>query len=214
MSSAPATPSARRRSQRRGEVRRAILDATEALILEDGFERFSMRRLVARCGYTAPTLYHHFGDKQGLLDALVEERFRLVLEHIRGVPRRSDPADTLRAILHEVVRFGLENPTHHRLLSMAPASGASEPASARRAREVLEAPLAELAARGRLAVPGTEQAASFLWVVLHGFISLRIARPDADWPEAMSEVCIESALRGLLRPPPESGHPPVRGVAS
>lgn len=214
MSSAPATASARRRSQRRGEARRAILDATEALLVEEGFERFSMRRLAARCGYTAPTLYHHFGDKQGLLDAVVEERFRLVLERLRGVRRRSDPADTLRAMLHELVRFGLENPTHHRLLSMARAPGASEPASARAAREALEAPLAELAGRGRLAVRGVEQAATFLWVVLHGFVSLRIARPDADWPEGPLELCIEAALRGLLRPAPEDGRAPARGVVS
>jgi AcrR family transcriptional regulator len=214
MSSTPATPSARRRSQRRDEARRAILDAAEALLVEGGFERFSMRRLAARCGYTAPTLYHHFGDKQGLLDVLVEERFRLVLERIRGVRRRRDPAETLRGILHELIRFGLDNPTHHRLLSMARAPGASEPASAQRAREALEEPLAELAARGRLAVRSTEQAASFLWVVLHGFVSLCIARPDADWPEGMPELCIETALRGLLRAVPENGCAPERGVAS
>ena len=35
-----------RRSEQRAQVRRSILDATEALLLEEGEERFSIRRLV------------------------------------------------------------------------------------------------------------------------------------------------------------------------
>jgi len=61
-----------RRSAQRAQVRRAVLDATESLLLEAGEEQFSIRRLVERCGYTAPTIYHHFGDKKGLIDALLD----------------------------------------------------------------------------------------------------------------------------------------------
>jgi AcrR family transcriptional regulator len=206
MSTATATPSERRRSQQREEARRAIADATEALLVEAGFERFSMRRLAERCGYTAPTIYHHFGDKQGLLDAVVEERFQLVLDRIRRVRRRRDPADTVRAILEELIRFGIENPTHYRLLSMARAPEAEPPESAQKAQEALEAHLAELASQGRLAVEDPGHAARFLWIVLHGFVSLRITRPEAEWVEEMPELCIESAMRGLLRPANGDGH--------
>ena len=48
-------PAAQRRQQQRRDARRAILDAAESLILESGYERFSIRRLASRCGYTAPT---------------------------------------------------------------------------------------------------------------------------------------------------------------
>lgn len=201
MSSAPTTPSERRRSQQRGDARRAIFDATEALLVEEGFERFSMRRLAARCGYTAPTIYHHFGDKQRLLDAVVEARFQLVLERIRRVRRYPDPADTVRAILLELVGFGVENPSHYRLLVMARSPESSEPESAQKAQDEMQGHLAKLAEQGRLAVEDAQQAASFLWIVLHGFVSLRLARPDADWSADMPQVCIESALRGLLREP-------------
>ena len=68
-------PSEIRRSRHREEARRAILDATEAILLEDGVELFSIRKLATRCGFTAPTIYHYFRDKDGLIDALLEERF-------------------------------------------------------------------------------------------------------------------------------------------
>ena len=51
-------PAALRRSRQREEARRAILDATEAILLEDGQELLSIRKLALRCGYTAPTIYH------------------------------------------------------------------------------------------------------------------------------------------------------------
>lgn len=206
MPTATASPSERRRSQQREDARRAIVDATEALLLEAGFERFSMRRLAERCGYTAPTIYHHFGDKQGLLDTVVEERFQLVLDRIERVRRRPDPADTIRAVLDQLIRFGIENPTHYRLLSMPRASESEPPESAQKAQEALEAHLTELAGQGRLAVEDPGQAARFLWIVLHGFVSLRITRPEAEWVEGMPELCIESAMRGLLRTKTEPGH--------
>jgi AcrR family transcriptional regulator len=72
----PPTPSERRRLQQRAEARGTILAAADALLVKDGYERFSMRRLADRCGYTAPTIYHYFGDKQGLIDAVVEGRLK------------------------------------------------------------------------------------------------------------------------------------------
>ena len=88
-------PAAQRRLRQRQQARRAILDATQALLVEGGFERFSMRRLADRCGYTPPTVYYYFGDKQGLIDALLEERFSLLLSRLRRVLQSPVPRTRL-----------------------------------------------------------------------------------------------------------------------
>jgi AcrR family transcriptional regulator len=44
----PPQPAEQRRIQYREETRRAILDAAEALLVEDGVDAFSMRRLAER----------------------------------------------------------------------------------------------------------------------------------------------------------------------
>jgi AcrR family transcriptional regulator len=200
MSSATATPSVRRRAQQREEARRAILDATEDLLVGEGYERFSMRRLAARCGYTAPTIYHHFGDKQGLLDSLVEARFRLVLERAQGVARHPDPADTVREILLEFASFSIEHPTHYQLLTLPRSPDAKPVESAEKVRDLLEKPLTELAAQGRLATGDVEQAVGLLWIVLQGFLSIRSHVAEAEWPRELLEFCVEIALRGLAAP--------------
>ena len=95
-------PAARRREQNRTDARRAILDATESLLLEQGEENFSVRKLVERCGYTAPTIYHYFGDKSGLLAELLEQRLQGLLVSLREVTLVSDPVENLRALLQKL----------------------------------------------------------------------------------------------------------------
>jgi AcrR family transcriptional regulator len=195
------TPSERRRLQQRAEVRRWILDATENLLVADGYEAFSMRRLADRCGYTAPTIYHHFGDKGGLLDALLEERFAQMVERIQQVPVAGDPLETLRRQLRAFVRFGIENPTHYWLLTVPrPDDASPPPESAEESRAIIEVTLSRLAEDGRLQVEAIEEAVQCIWVMLHGLISLQISRPDYAWTDSHVDVSLEILLRGLVAP--------------
>ncbi len=194
-----ASASERRRARQRRDARRSILDATEALLVENGYQAFSMRRLADRCGYTAPTIYHHFRDKSGLIDALLEERFRELLERLSELPRGGDPVEALRAQLETFVRFGLDNPTHYRLFQV-PRPEATPPPSAERARELCEEPLQALAAQGRLATADIELAIQAIWVTLHGLLAMRVTRPDQAWSPFLESFTVEMLLRGLLRP--------------
>ncbi len=193
------TPAERRRQQQREDARRAILDATEALLVEVGYERFSMRRLADRCGYTAPTIYHYFGDKRGLLDAVLEEPFQRVLSRIREIPRGRDPVQSLRRMLEVFTLFGVENPTHYRLLTAPRPEDSPDLESAEALRAALEQRIGELHAAGRLETDDVEEAFQIIWVVIHGLITLRINLPDYEWKQRLVEHSLDLLLRGLLR---------------
>lgn len=192
-------PAEIRRLQQRAEVRRQILEATEALLVGEGYEGFSMRRLVDRCGYTAPTIYHHFGDKAGLIDSLLEERFREMGERIDRVPECEDSAERLRAQLAAVAAFGLENPTHYSLLTAPRPADMPPPPTTEQSRKRIERTLSQLAHEGRLRVDDIEEAFQCIWVILHGLISTRISYPDYPWTGSHIEASIEILLRGLLK---------------
>jgi len=207
----PETASERRRLQHRQDARRTILDATEALLVERGFEAFSMRRLAERCGYTAPTIYHYFGDKKGLFDTLLEERFRRMVEMVRRVRRSDDPCESLLMILSAVVRFGLRNPSRIQLLTAYRPDAAEPPQSSLEARALLETPLAELAQQGRLLVRDTEEAFQCLWIAMHGVTSMLATRPDYAWSKNLVRTSLAAMLRGLIRPAePSNSRAPVR----
>jgi AcrR family transcriptional regulator len=191
-----------RRSEQRAQVRRTILDATEALLLAEGEERFSIRRLVERCGYTAPTIYHHFGDKEGLIDALLDERFERLAQQLKRVPRGDDPVGYLRAMGLAFVRFGLKNPTHHRLLFAPRAQPHAPPRSAHEVQETLEQAWTELWDEGRLRAGDAAAAGQALFCLLYGLTSRRIARPEQDWSRTGIEDAIDALLHGLVASEP------------
>jgi len=199
-----------RRSRQRADARRAILDATESLLVEGGYESFSIRRLVERCGYTAPTIYHYFGDKPGLLDALLEEVFQKLVRLIRRVPATDDAIQYLRALAGAFVRFGLENPTHYRLLTQPRDPASNPPRSAEQVRELLEKPWLELWEAGRLRSGDARSASQALWALSDGLIHLRAGRPDHDWSKFLVDDSIDALLRGLIAPARASGRAPRR----
>ena len=54
------------------DARRAVLDSARELFAELGFERTTMRAVGARAGVDPALIYHYFGDKDGLLSAVIE----------------------------------------------------------------------------------------------------------------------------------------------
>jgi TetR/AcrR family transcriptional regulator len=53
--------------------RAAILSVALALFAERGYDAVGVQEVVEAAGVTKPTLYHYFGSKQGLLQALLEQ---------------------------------------------------------------------------------------------------------------------------------------------
>lgn len=182
----------------------AVLAATEALLLEGGIDAVSIRRVSSRCGYSAPTIYHHFGDKNGLVAAVLERRFRRNLEVMRGIPRGDDPALYLRRMAVSFLRFALANPDHYHLLTVARVDqtpGAVP--SAEEGREMVKEALAELLRQGTLATPDLESAFLVLWSMLHGLISLHLLSGEKAIADDLVELTLDTVERGLLRRTPK-----------
>jgi AcrR family transcriptional regulator len=53
-------------------TQRHVLDVARTFVEEHGVEQLSMRRLASEAEVSVRTLYNHFGDKDGLLGALVQ----------------------------------------------------------------------------------------------------------------------------------------------
>jgi AcrR family transcriptional regulator len=188
-----------RRRQRSAEARHAILDAASSILIEDGYANFTMRNLADRCGYTAPTIYNHFGDKTGLIDALLDEVFSELVSILEGMEPAADPLDRMRGQFVAFVSFALRNPTHYRLLTTLREGDAEPPASGDRAVALLEEPMRALSESGRLKVADIEAVQQSFWALLHGLISLQTSRPDHGWSDALVETSLEAMIEGLIR---------------
>lgn len=90
---------------RRGERRKAILDAAEELFLEQGFARVSLGAIVRRSGGSLATVYEMFGNKQGLLRAVVQRHKAAGMDGLLDLPDGQVPSETLRRYAHQCHSF-------------------------------------------------------------------------------------------------------------
>jgi AcrR family transcriptional regulator len=70
------------RDRFREETGRAVLAAAEQVFAEEGLHAASMSRIAERAGVAVGTLYNHFEDRTALLDALVDQRRRELLDRV------------------------------------------------------------------------------------------------------------------------------------
>jgi AcrR family transcriptional regulator len=137
-------PSARRPARRltRGRIVAAALRLVDA----DGLSGLSFRRLAAKLGCEAMSLYHHFPGKQHLLDALVDH----AITGYRLPPAGPDPERRLRLAAYAYRDLAHRHP---RLFPLVALHRLNTPAGVRFIEEILAvveavAPGREAAARG------------------------------------------------------------------
>jgi len=141
-------------------ARDRLLLAAAQLLAESGDRTLSTRAVCTLAGVQAPTLYHHFGSKQGLIDAVINYGFSQYVEaaHDSG---SDDLLDNIRRGWDRHVKFGLEYPTFYALLYGQIEPGKPCPITGP-AEAMLEALLSAAARQGLLKVSPGEAAAQLL----------------------------------------------------
>jgi AcrR family transcriptional regulator len=170
---------------------RLLLAAAE-LLDASGDGTASTRAICELAGVQAPTLYHHFGSKQGLIDAVINHGFT---QYLTPDPS-GDPAADLRHGWDQHVRFGLENPTFYALLY-----GRVEPgkpcAITAPAKAMLRDLLAAAARHGLLSTAPDEAADEILAANVGVTLSL-ITQPEDERDLGLSDRVREAVLGNVL----------------
>ncbi len=133
------------------DTRQRILEATAELLAAASPDGVSTRAICEAAGVTAPTIYHHFGDKAGLLDAVAAHGFESYLATKRALTPTADAVADLHRAWDAHVEFGVTHPALYTLMYCVPRVGDDSPA-AKEAGGVLTELLTRVARAGRLAV--------------------------------------------------------------
>jgi AcrR family transcriptional regulator len=195
----------RQRDRPPRDVHRAILDAAGALFAERGFERFSLRQVAERVGYTPTTIYLYFADKEELLFEVAGEGFAQFGARLQAAYDGAEgPTARLEAIGRAYIDFGLERPVHYRLMFMERPEFLSRPRTAQGGATidsfgVLFRTVEELQAAGYAADGDPRTVAQLLWSGVHGIVALAISMPDCDDIQArrLADLYLPAIARGL-----------------
>jgi AcrR family transcriptional regulator len=192
-----------RRAQQRQNLRQAILDAAGELILERGYEGFSLRQVAERIGYSATTIYLHFENKDALVAAVIDEGFGRFLHALQAVDT-PDPLGRIADLGRAYVQFGLENRVYYQLMFMQRADLLNLRSRERQAERAATFEVLLDAVRSALEAgalrPGDPLTYSrALWAAVHGVVALAVKLPDFDAAsvEGMTELLLEALGRGM-----------------
>jgi AcrR family transcriptional regulator len=193
-------------------TRDRLLLAAAELLEASGDRTLSTRAVCERAGVQAPTLYHHFGSKQGLIDAVIEHGFTQYVAGAHPAGGSDSPLDDVRAGWDRHVAFGLEHPAFYALLY-----GRVEPGRPCTITAPALAMLVDLldaaAARGELTVPPQDAAAQLLAANVGVTLALISQPPDAV-DHGLSDRVREASLAAVTAPQPGRSPAPTRATAA
>ncbi|MFJ9032811.1 TetR/AcrR family transcriptional regulator [Streptomyces sp. NPDC102274] len=181
-----------------GDARKRLLAAAFEIATRDGVDAVSTRAVCAAAGVQAPSLYHHFGDRAGLIRAVVDIAFEEYF-HRKDAGTATvdaDPRTRVAAGWDAHVAFALAYPGLYP--AMYPTSGPL-PSQVERSGALLRAGFDELEQAGALR-PGITAvlATNALRAALRGVAHAVAADPGSGDNDMTSAVVRDALINALV----------------
>lgn len=94
----------RPQQQRSREMVQTLIDATARVIQQHGLDNTTTARIADAAGVSVGSLYQYFGDKESLIEALMESLAEDIGSGLRRLPLLDN--DNMHALISNAIRFG------------------------------------------------------------------------------------------------------------
>ena len=198
---------AERKEREKEDVRRKILEAAHDLFETHGYQNVTMRAVADAIEYSPTTIYHHFENKDALVEALCFADFEKLSAAMSDQPLPRNPVDRIRALGRAYSAFGIANPNQYRFMFMTAGDwkkhvneGDTPPAQS---YAFLRQAVVEAMDQGFFEKGDVDLVSQVLWSGIHGVVSLLITFKPEQFPHVpprpgLIEASMEATLRGFL----------------
>lgn len=201
MASADPAPHPPREPNARGEgvhLRRQLVAAASRLLLSPQPVSLPSLRAVARaCAVSPAAVYLHFDSVQALIAAVIDTQIDELAVALRSALSSAPASDRLAAFAHAYVEWGLQHPGSYQLLFETADRLSDAGAEVHDNWAVMREAVVLVVDATSASPPVAERLAFRLWSSLHGLVSLRLHKPDVEWPQD-HVVVVEETVVDLL----------------
>jgi AcrR family transcriptional regulator len=182
------------------ETRATLLATARQVFAERGYADTSMDDLTAQASLTRGALYHHFGDKKGLLQAVVAQLDAEMDERLCAITDHAEHAwDGFRQRCHAYLQMALEPEIQRIVLRDARAVlGAGSPEGQRHCVASMQRLLHQLIEQGVVAPVNAQALASLIYGSLAEAAFWIADGEDGSARLAQASAALELQLRGIL----------------
>jgi AcrR family transcriptional regulator len=188
----------------RDRARAQLVEVAARLLATEGPDAVTTRSVALAAGVQAPTIYRLFGDKSGLLDAVVEHGFASYVGGKRP-DLDADPVESLHAGWELHVGFGLANPALFRLTHTTLRTPGGLAAAATGVG-ILRARVHRVAEAGRLRVT-ERRAVDLIRAAGTGVVFTLIDQAEDERDDTLADTAWESVCAAILTDPSAAAIP-------
>jgi len=195
---------AERKLRQKEEVKTSILRAAWNLVLQDGWQSLSIRKIADAIEYSVPVIYDHFQNKEAILLEFTRKGFQLLNDELeKAVAAHNLPEAQLEAMADAYWRFAFNHAEYYQLMY-----GLGMP-SCEIVRQIPElgrfTSLVLETVRGLIASGNRKDADAMLklhtfWSMLHGLISINMMGKEKEQDQMQLAVLkdfVASFIRGI-----------------
>jgi AcrR family transcriptional regulator len=196
-----------RKLRQKEEVRASILDTAWEMVVTEGWQSFSIRKVADAIEYSVPVIYSHFENKDAIMLEFNRKGFRLLAEALaRAKMGKDKPADQIRAMGRAYWDFAFANKEYYQLMY---GLGIPTCATAKMIPALTDLTAVIISSIVAMVEPGKKPTfdpwlkyQSF-WSMLHGLVSINMISPErAEKPGgeiALPKLVLEDVMCSFIR---------------
>jgi len=190
-----------RKLRQKEEVRASILDAAWEMVVTEGWQSFSIRKIADAIEYSVPVIYSHFENKDAILLEFNKKGFQLLADSLAAAKTgQTSPADEIRVMGRAYWHFAFTNKEYYQLmfgLGIPTCDTVSKIPAMLDFNEVITSSIVAMVPQGKK--PSFDPFLKYqsFWSMLHGLVSINMVVRE-DKPERHEEGLAEKVLEDVM----------------
>ena len=192
---------AERKLRQKEEVRNAILQAAWHIVMAEGWQALSIRKIAEAIEYSVPVIYDHFENKEAILLELTKQGFRILNEELTKAKKRStDPEKQIEAMAYSYWEFAFDNKAYYQVmygLGMPSCETVSQISELKTFTNLVLEPIKNLIEAGNPPHPDAMLKLHTFWSMLHGLISINMMNNNQEKQE-LNQMVIQDFITAFI----------------
>jgi AcrR family transcriptional regulator len=190
-----------RKLRQKEEVRASILEAAWEMVVTEGWQSFSIRKIADAIEYSVPVIYSHFENKDAILLEFNRKGFQLLADSLAAAKAgQTSPADEIRAMGRAYWHFAFANKEYYQLmfgLGIPTCDTVSKIPAMIDLNNVITNSIIAMVPEGKK--PSFDPFLKYqsFWSMLHGLVSINMVVRE-DKPERHEEGLAEKVLEDVM----------------
>ena len=197
-----------RQQREKEKLRKKILNTASKMLLKDGYEKLSMRKIAEKIEYSPTAIYLYFKDKEDLVFNIIEDGFAVFVKKFDKISKsKNDAVTRLKSGLKVYIETGMGIPElyrimflnnyHQQISNLDDCAPLENGAMNERAFHFLINSISDVVKEKKLKHIDVNLTGQIFWSSIHGLTSLLITQKGFPWfPE---DQLIDNLIDTLMK---------------